>query len=102
MVAMVVCVVLLSVVSPSLIASLRAEQTAAWLQDGTLTCNRLSAANLAGLPLTNVIADAGSAWEITETDIPDGKLQWKIWSVSPADRPSLTVTTTFRKSSAPR
>ena len=97
MVALVICVVLLSTVSGALIASLRAEQTASWLQDGTLTCNRLAAANLAGLSLTNAIADAGSAWDITETAIADGDLLWKVWSVSPSDRPSLMVKTTIRE-----
>ena len=97
MVALVICVVLLSVVSPALIASLRAEQTAAWLQDGTLTCNRIAAAGFAGLPFTNIIADAGPGWEIAETEIPDGEVQWRVWSVSPVDRPSLMVKTTVRQ-----
>lgn len=97
MVALVICVVLLSTVSRALVALLRAEQTASWLQDGTLTCNRIAAAKLAGLPFTNVIAEAGSAWEISEAEIPDGDLQWRMWSVCPADRPSLMVKTTFRE-----
>lgn len=97
MVALIICVVLLSTVSSALIASLRAEQTASWLQEGTLTCNRIAAAELAGLPFTNILADVGSAWEISVTDIADGDLLWKVWSVSPADRPSLMVKTATRE-----
>ncbi|MFH0909419.1 MAG: prepilin-type N-terminal cleavage/methylation domain-containing protein [bacterium] len=97
MVALVVCVILLSVVSKALITSLRAEQTAAWLQQGSLTCDRIAAAHVAGLSVTDIIAGAGSSWEIVATEIPDGDIHWRVWSVSPVDRPSLMVKTTFRE-----
>ena len=84
-VALVICVVLLSVVSKSLLASLRAEQTSTWLQQGSLTCDRIAAARYA------------AAWTIENTEILDGTNVWRVWSVIPADRPSLMVRTTFRE-----
>jgi hypothetical protein len=99
-VALVVCVVVLSVVAQTLIASLRAEDAAARLREGNLLCDRLVAARRCDIPMTNVMASAGSAWTFDETEIQDGDLRWRVWSVSPADRPSLIVSTAFRESSA--
>ena len=96
-VALVICVVLLSVVSKSLLASLRAEQTSTWLQQGSLTCDRIAAARYAELPVTDVVTSAGAAWTIENTEILDGTNVWRVWSVIPADRPSLMVRTTFRE-----
>jgi hypothetical protein len=94
MVALAICVILLSVLVQTLLASLRAEQTSAWLDEGSLLADRIAAAHYAGLSTTGIVAET---WTVTDEEITEGKVQWKLWAISPADRPSLVVKSAFRK-----
>ncbi len=91
-IALALCAILASVVCSSLITSLRAEQTAARVYDGSAVCDQLLAALYSGQSASNVAERAG-AWQVTQADAVTGEItnrvHWQVWEVSLRERPSV-------------
>lgn len=92
-VALALCAILAGVMASVLTATLRAEQTATRVNEGYDLCERLLAAVHSGSPHTNIVADAGGAWQLTQQPAVTGdgtnQVGWVVWEVSLVERPSL-------------
>jgi prepilin-type N-terminal cleavage/methylation domain-containing protein len=94
LIAMVLLAVLVTAIAPSLLASLRAEQTADLLQQGQLAADRIVTASYVLPTTTNSMEAAAEPWTAaSRLAAPDeeGQPEWRVWEVSAAERPSLRV-----------
>jgi len=91
-IALALCAMLAGVVSSSLVTSLRAEQTAVRVYDGSALCDQLLAACYTGGSMT-AAAERASAWLVTQAKAETGeatnRLYWNVWEVSLRERPSV-------------
>jgi prepilin-type N-terminal cleavage/methylation domain-containing protein len=91
-IALALCAILAGVVSSSLVTSLRAEQTAGRVYDGSALCDQLLAAHYTGGSVT-ATAERASAWLVTQAEAETGeatnRLRWNVWEVSLRERPSV-------------
>lgn len=92
-VALALCAILASVVASSLVTSLRAEQAAMRLHDGSALCDRLLAAMQGGIAPTGVVALAGEEWQVADEPARTGsatnRVSWRVWEVSLKASPSV-------------
>jgi hypothetical protein len=93
LVAIVLLAVLVAVIAPSLMASLRAEETADLLARGQLVAEGIVAAAYVPAAFTNA-SDRARAWATADDRVAtdeEAALAWRVWEVSPKVRPSLRV-----------
>ena len=96
LIALLAAILLISATSSSLITSLKAEQVSGYQRDAAFLVNQLATESRLGLEPTGTVIQAGSEWEINSDDMKVGEgpaaIEWRVWILSPRERPSLTVT----------
>jgi prepilin-type N-terminal cleavage/methylation domain-containing protein len=102
LIALLVAALLASAAASALITSLRAEETAARLEEAALLVPSVFARSCRGPEETNLVTAAG--WttnsDVFETRSESATNMWRVWMMFPADRPSLSVTLALREVSA--
>ena len=96
LIALVIAVVLVGAVCTTLVAALKAEQSAAHLREGALLIPSIQTSNRLGLLDEDEYLAAGfAAWEWSKreevTGAGESRQTWVRVTASPSDRPSLVV-----------
>ncbi len=102
LITLLVAVTMVSVVCVSLITALKAEQAADDLRESVAVLDRVSSEVHLGLSETGLSGSVCSDWVVRSEYLPAspdvGNVPWRIWFVSPKDRPSTLITAAFRVS----
>ena len=99
LVALLVAALLVSAASSALITSLAAERTAARMQEATLLVPTIASREYLQPGETNgaLHADWAVNSDVVETKGASATNTWRMWTMSPKDRPLLTMTFALRE-----
>lgn len=100
LIAVVVAGIAVSIACTALVTTLKAEQAAASLRDADLLIRDAAASARLGLKPAETPAGSLGPWKLSGAEA-SGKIgtnvgAWTVWTLSPADRPTLPVVFTTR------
>lgn len=103
LVALAVCVLLVSAVCSSLLTSLRAEQTADGARAASFEISQLTSQSWLGTLDSKAFA-AHTEWDLAETKArapgDDGQAEWRVLNLGAKDRPSMHITIALQQGPA--
>lgn len=95
LVAVVVAAIAISIACTALVTSLKAEQTAERLRDADLLIRDVTATARLGFEPPESAAGSMGPWKLTgetaESASGTNIVAWRVWTLVPADRPSMQV-----------
>jgi prepilin-type N-terminal cleavage/methylation domain-containing protein len=95
LIAVVVAGIAVSIACTALVTTLKAEQTATRLRDADLLIRDAAAAARLGMDPPDTPAGSMGPWKLSREEVAGmagtNAVTWQVWTLSPADHPSLEV-----------